>query len=301
VPPLTAVIEGDLAAYRDGGGEGRADVVGILCTGGRLPLAPRPNAALLPRLAASPGGTSREEAFDDWSKAAYGAAAAPMRDYWSELESAWAIDLDLEEGETGIRMPESFSRYAIDPPADWGDPWKASADRLARKRDRCEELFDHLRLAEAKLSEATAAAAKLSEATASAQGREARAILGEASEYAISGAILELDCARLSAYHELAGGDARAAADIANLALSASSAVRKALSAVPDRRARRETRLLISVYYDLRLRAIRRANARSGLRRLLDLWFTSARTALAAFPVLRAYKPKAIASAPPRR
>ncbi|MGA2545633.1 MAG: DUF4838 domain-containing protein [Rectinemataceae bacterium] len=295
VPPLTTVIEGDLAAYRE------ADAVGILCTGGRLPLGPRPNVALLPRLAASHRDSASPETaprapelLADWAGAAYGPAAGPMVEYWRELEAAWALDLDLEEGETAVHVPDSLSRYAMDPPADWGDPWKASLERLAYKRGRCEELFEHLRRAEAMLSAASAAVAE-------SESPETRTVRGEASEYAISGAILELNCARLAAYHELAAGEPRAAADIANLALSASSAVRKALSSLPDHRARREIGFLVELFYDLRLREIRRANARSSLRRLIDLWYTGARTALVALSVKHAYEDRGIASTPRNR
>ena len=283
VPPLMAVIEGDMAAYR-----GVADAVGILCTGGRLPLGPRPNVALLPLLAAP--RSLAPEPLADWALAAYGPAAGPMLGYWNELEAAWAMDLDLEEGDTAIKMPGALSRCAADPPADWGDPWTAGLERLALKRGRCEELFDHLRLAESRLAEAEAA-------VAGSDSDEARAVRGEASEYAISGAVLELNCARLAAYHELAAGEHRAAADVANLALSASGAVHKALSRLPDRRARREIRFLVSFFYDLRLRAIRRANARSSLRRLVDLWFTTARTAIAALSIRRTRESGGIASA----
>jgi hypothetical protein len=174
-------------------------------------------------------------------------------------------------------MPAALERSASDPPADWGDPWKAGFERLAVRRERCEELFDHLRLAEARLAEASALDA---------------AALAEAREYAVSDAILELDCARLSAYHELAGGDARAAADIANLALSAAGAARKSLSKLPDKRSRREMSLLVGTFYELRLRAIRRSNARSGLRRMVDLWYTTARFGLLALRSMRAFEPR---------
>ena len=170
----------------------------------------------------------------------------------------------------------------------------AGLDRLALKRDRCEELFDHLRRAESKLTEAAGLAAD-------STSNDARAVLGESSEYAISGAVLELNCARIAAYHELSAGEPRAAADVANLALSASSAVRIALSRLGDRRARREIGFLLALFYDLRLRAIRRANARSSLRRLVDLWFTNARTILAAQAVRGAYEVRGIASESSRR
>ena len=297
VPPLPTVIEGDLAAYGMGAGDGEAraeaaDAIGLLCTGGRLPLAPRPNAYLLPRLAASARprsdeGPRAQALLAEWASAAYGPSAAPMLEYWRELESAWAIDLDIGEGDCAVHMPDSASRYASDPPVDWGDPWIAGAERLAYRRGRCEELFDHLRRAESMLSEAREPIS---------EGAAGRAVAREAAEYAISGSLLELDCARLAVYHELAAGDPRAAADIANLALSASSAVRKAFSRLPDRRARREMGLLILVFYDLRLRAIRRANARSGLRRLSDLWYTQALTLLASRPLSRAYEARGIAS-----
>jgi len=279
VPPLTSVMEDDLAAYRVAG----AQAVGILCTGGRLPLASRPNIALFPRLAA---GNESDALLSDWSIATYGTAGKAMQSYWRELEAAWTIDLDLEEGDSAIHMPSSAASFASDPPADWGDPWKASLERLAAKRGRCEALFEHLRAAEAIL------------ASASSDDSAARR---EASEYAISDAILELDCARLAVYHELAGGDARAAADIANLALSAAGAARKAYARLPDARERREMGLVIGVCYELKLRGVRRANARSGLRRLLDLWFTTARFGLSAMALRGAYAPKNRLAPVPRR
>jgi hypothetical protein len=209
-----------------------------------------------------------------------------MQGYWRELEAAWAVDLDLKEGDSGLYLPASPASYASDPPADWGDPWKASLERLAAKRGRCEELFEHLRAAEASLSSVSS---------------DDPAAMREVSEYAISDAVLELDCARIAVYHELAGGDARAAADIANLALSAAGAARKAYARLPDARARREMGLLIGVYYELKLRAIRRANARSGIRRLLDLWFTTARAGLPAIALRGAYAPKKGLAPVPRR
>jgi hypothetical protein len=284
-PPLSAVIAGDLAAYRGSGSDDGADAIGLLCAGGRLPLGPSSNVALLPALAADPTIEAESE-LDAWAKAAYGAAAAPMIEYLRELEAAWAVDLDLGEGETEVHAPGSLAQSAADPPADWGDPRKAEALRLGAKRARCEELFDHLRSAEARLAEGRAAAAE------GPDEASRKTIDEEADEYAISGSVLELNCARLSAYHELAAGDPRAAADIANLALSASSAARKALISLPDPRARRETKLTIELFYELKLREIRRANARSALRRLLDLWYSQARATFAIRGARRAYEPR---------
>jgi hypothetical protein len=289
-PPFGALIEEDLAAYRDSTEGGGADAIGLLCGGGRLPLGFRPNPALLPALAADPR-IKAEAAADEWAKAAYGAAEAPMREYWSELAAAWAIDLDLVEGEAEVHAPESLALASSDPPADWGDPWKAGVERLAAKRERCEELFDHLRRAEMSLAGARDASFSTSASDAASASAAARAVKAESDEYAISGSILELNCARLSSYHELAAGDAPAAADIANLALSASAALRKALSLCPDPRARRETRLAVSLFYELRLRELRRFNARSAVRRLLDLWSSRTRIAVSARRASRAYEP----------
>jgi hypothetical protein len=269
-PPLSAVIEGDLEAYRGPAEAKGTDAIGVLCGGSRLPLGLRPNPAILASLAAVPE-LKAESAFDDWAAASYGADAPAMRDYWCELEAAWAVDLDIEEAESEARAPASLPLAASDPPIDWGDPRKADAPRLAARRERCEELFDHLRRAEARLAEARPGA--------------------EADEYAIAGSVLELDCARLAAYHELAAGDAHAAADIANLALSAAAALRKALSRLPDKRTRRETRLMVDLFYGLALREMRRYNARSAVRRLADLWSSRARIALAARRASRAYEP----------
>jgi hypothetical protein len=301
VPPLVSTMMGDIAAYRGSSREEGADAVGVLCTGGRLPLAPRPNVCLLPRLAAGPdSGEGRAEATDPlarWALAAYGEISAPMLRYWRDLEAAWAMDLELEEGETGLRESFGTARDLIEPPVDWGDPWRASSERLIAKLDRCEDLFDRLRSAESALAEAK----ELARSRESADPRVCAAVLAEAAEYAISGSLLELNCARLSVRSELSGGDPRAAADLANLALSASGAARKALRTVPSRRARREIGFLISVYYDLALRAARRANARSGARRLLDLWLTGARLAWTAWRVSRAYAPRGLARRELRR
>jgi hypothetical protein len=205
-----------------------------------------------------------------------------MIDYWRELEEAWSIGLDVEEGETGLRDSGAGLDAALAPPADWGDPWRTGLERLAARRGRCEELFDRLRAAERALEAARAAAA--------GEGPAEGAVLAEAEEYAVSGSVLELECARLSAYHELAAGDARAAADVANLALSVSASVKAALDRAADRRSRREARLVITAFYDLPLAAIRRANARSGLRRILDLRLRAARAALCAARVRRAFE-----------
>jgi len=269
VPPLGTTMAADLAWYSgespDSSGA-RASKVGILLTGGRLPLAPRPNLWLFPRLAAlGPGGPAALEALlADWAGAAYGQAAAPMLRYWKALEAAWAIDLDLEPGETENRIPAPLRNAVQEPPADWGDPWLANAERLGQRRGRCEALFDLLREAEAALAEAAASDKAPSEAvvpTEAAPRRQAKAALREREEYAFAEAVLELDSARLAAYHELASGERRAAADLSLLARSALDGLYRAARALPDRRARRELRFLGFFYYDLRLRSIRRGAA----------------------------------------
>ncbi len=308
VPPLTAVIEGDLAAYRTAG----ADAICLLRGGCRLPAAPRPNAFAMPRLAgyrdgpvgagSAPGSGA---VLADWVRAAYGGAAEPMLDYWRELEKAWAISLDIEEGDCEPRDSGEGIGIAREAPADWGDPRASGAARLAARRDRCEELFDHLRAAEKALSEARAAASPAgapglgadsaggADSAASADGADriaAAAVAAESDEYAVSGTRLELECARLSAYYELAAGDERAAADIANLALSVSSAYKAALGRSPDRRSRRESVFLAEALVDLGLRSIRRLNARSGLRRTLELRFRSAAISLSAAGLRKAFE-----------
>lgn len=272
VPPLAATMAADLAYYAgSGSGSGAgarpmASKVGILLTGDRLPLAARPNAWLFPRLAWS-GGGDPEPLFQDWTAATFGPAAPAMATYWRSLTGAWALDLDLVPGETENRIPTPLGQGVPKPPADWGDPWLADRDRLAERRGRAEELFDHLRKAEAALDEAAGlleAAAK-DEAGAPAPGRLARcaaALADEDAEYGIAAAVLELDCARIAAYHELASGELAAAADIALLARSALSGLYRAARVVPDRRSRRNLRFLGFFYYDLRLRAIRREAAR---------------------------------------
>jgi hypothetical protein len=297
VPPMTRAMAGDLAAYRGAG----ADAVGVLRAGPRPAFAPRPNAYLAPALArgysaerASSGGAASgaasdgaasgaaarsEAALADWAFAAYGKAGARMLEYWRELEEAWGLGLDVDAGETGLRDSGPGAGAALAPPADWGDPWRAGLPRLAERRGRCEELFDRLRAAERELEEAGSAAR--------GDGAAELAVRAEADEYAVSGSVLELECARLAVYHELAAGDSAAAADVSNLALSASGAVKAALGRVGDRRARAEGRLLIRAFYDLGLRSIRRANARSSLRRKVDAFAQAVLVALAAARVRR--------------
>jgi hypothetical protein len=50
---------------------------------------------------------------------------------------------------------------------------------------------------------------------------------------------------------------------------------------------------MIELYYNLRLKSIRRANARSALRRLVDLWYTALRATLGKRRVSGAYEPPA--------
>ena len=263
VPPLSAVMEGDLAFYGK-----EVARIGILLTGDRLPLAPRPNPWLLPRLLAAGG---RSAAVDDpaagasaatglmaeWCAATYGPAAPAMVRYWKALEAAWAIDLDLEPGDSDLFIPSPMTRAAAEPPADWGDPWRAGLERLAEKRSACESLFSLLREAEAALDEARGLA-EGEDGPLQPAGAWLEAVESEAREYAIAEGILELDCARLSAYHEAAAGQDRAAADIALIARAVLAGVRKAQKAVPDPRARREGAFLLSLFYDLRLSKIMR-------------------------------------------
>jgi hypothetical protein len=281
VPPLSGVMSDDTAYYRDGP---RANTVGILLTGDRLPLAPRPNPWLLPRLLTATGdgkaggsaqaGAAPEALMDDWCRAAYGSAAPAMARYWAALEAAWKIDLDLEPGETDLFIPNPLTRAVDEPFVDWGDPIRGSAERLGVRRSRCEELFNRLREAEAALAEAR---------QAEADGRFHDNVEDEAREYAISSGILEVNCARLSAYHELASGSEKSAADIALIARSILAGVYRAERAVPDRRARRNGRFILFMYYELRLREMVRGG-RHGIgqallkgRSLLELVLRAAR------------------------
>lgn len=269
VPPLPRTMAGDLAVYAD------ADAVGVLLAGGRLPLAPRPNQWLLPRLA---GGADAAAAMADWIGAAYGPAAAPLSRYWEALDSAWAIDLDLEPGDTRTDPPAGAGLDPDDPPTDWGDPWPSTPERLAGRVERCDELFDRLREAEDALTEAL-------ELAGDGEAAWAGAVRAESLEYAIAGNLLELDCARLAAYSERAAGQAKAASDIALLARSPYAALSKALSALPDRRSRREIRLLLHAAYGIRLGAIRREARRDPLAKALGRAAALAELGLRALPL----------------
>jgi hypothetical protein len=261
VPPLGRTMAGDLLHYAP-----RACRVGILLTGDRLPLAPRPNPWLLPRLLASastPEASGETQAAElarleqAWRSAVFGGAAAAMGRYGEALEEAWMIDLELEPGDTEIIMPRPGLAMAGEPPVDWGDPWVADLERLAEKRARCDALFDRLRSAEAALADAAAEARRLAPEDGGLESLAA--VEAEAREYAISSAILELDCARLSAYHEAARGQAKLAADLALMGLGIMYSARKAMAASPDPRARKNGAFLLELYYGLRLRSLTRA------------------------------------------
>ncbi|HET7838734.1 MAG TPA: hypothetical protein VFL04_03160, partial [Rectinemataceae bacterium] len=216
-------------------------------------------------------------------------AAGPMLSYWSSIEKAWRIDLEVEAGDGEPFLPAPWS--AVDePPADWQDPWMASADRLGRKRDGCEELFDCLRAAEAALAEAALIAKdRAGEAWA-------EAVRGEEAEYRIAGALLELDCARLSAYHEAALGDRRTARDLAYLAESTMDALLAALALSPDRRARREGAFLIFLFYGLRLRLMKREASGKPVARAAGRTATFLELALRAARVAGVWEPRRRAS-----
>ena len=291
VPPLPRTMARDLRAYARPGdppGPGAASV-GVLLAGARAPLAPRPNQWLLPRLlrrAAEPGFEPEAAAaveLADWVGAAYGPAAAPMAAYWAALEAAWAVELELEPGDTAVDPPPTRGLDLDEPPCDWGDPWPAGLERLAARRGRCEELFDRLRAAEAALDQALEAA----------DGEEAapwaRAVRAEAGEYGLAGSLLELDCARVAAYHERAAGQAKAAADIALLARSPYAAALRALRGLPEARSRREMGLFLYASYGLRLRAIGR-EAAGPLARILGRLAALAELALRAAGAYRAWE-----------
>jgi hypothetical protein len=186
-----------------------------------------------------------------------------MADYWAALEAAWALDLDIEPGDCELFLPEPLSSAVDRPPADWGDPWKANLERLAARRARCEELFDLLRRAEAALARAGALLA----GEASGADEAARDHFeAEGHEYAPSSALLELDCARLSAYHELAAGSTKAAADLAVIALSILDGLYRLQRKMGgERREAKNGHFLLFIHYELRLRSM----ARAGSRRLI--------------------------------
>ncbi|HUW41009.1 MAG TPA: hypothetical protein VMV90_08345 [Rectinemataceae bacterium] len=277
VPPRPAALTGDAAVYAPA--EGGADRIGILMTGGRLPLAPRPNPWLLPRIVA--GGNGRALA-PVWVDGVYGPAARAMNRYWEALEEAWTIGLDAEPGDAELQSPRRRAEAADMPPADWGDPWKASAERLAALRGNCEALFDCLRHCESALADAE-------KVIDQADRAEMLAFRGEQGEYRITAAHLELDCARLAVYHELASGEIRDAADLSLLAQAALDAYCASLASLPDKRSRRELRYLAFLFYGLRLRLIRRSASRNPLRRVLDKALCLALLAFRARPLRGAW------------
>lgn len=271
VPPLSRSMAADLAYYAALGPGKRPSSIGILLTGPGLPLAARPNLWLFPRLlAAADDGrdleTVRAETLEAWIKTTYGPAALAMASYWEALEAAWKIDLDLEAGDTDIFMPEPMTKAPIQNPADWGDPWKASPERLSAKRARSEELFGRLREAETALERAEAA----SSPPAGKAPDYAAALKSEEASYALASSLLELDAARVSAYEEAARGSDEAAADIALIARSILNSLYRAGQAQGDRRARRNLRFLMFLDYDLKLRGMARYKA-SPIRRGLGL------------------------------
>lgn len=253
VPPLGSTMAGDLLHYAP-----RAGRIGILLTGDRLPLAPRPNPWLLPRLLASasrPGASPESQAAElevlagRWAGMLYGQAGPTMAAYWKALEEAWRIDLDLEPGDTELLQPPAGFGAVTQPPVDWGDPWTASLERLAAKRATWDALFALLRKAEGLLAEAQ---------ESGQDGVAGGHIQAEAREYALASAILELDGARIAAYHEASRGQARLAADISLIGLGMIYSARRALRAVPDPRARRNGAFLLELFYGLRFRALNR-------------------------------------------
>jgi hypothetical protein len=280
----------DLAYYAALAGGKRPSSIGILLTGSGLPLAPRPNLWLFPRLLdAACGGRdleeTRAEALEAWIGATYGPAAPAMASYWEALEAAWMIDLDLEAGDTEIFMPEPMTKAPIQNPADWGDPWTASPERLRAKRARSEELFGKLREAEAALERAKAAPPPRPAKTPDC----AAALRSEAASYALASSLLELDAARVSAYDEAAHGSDEAAADIALIARSILAGLYRAGRAQGDSRARRNLRFLMFLNYDLKLRGMARYKA-SPIRRGLGVAGDFLELAFRAFGMMRLWE-----------
>jgi len=236
-----AVIEGDLKAYR---GEAVRDR--HIVRGRRLPVGPRPKR--IPSSAPRQRRSARAQALLAEWRSPLRPSAAPMLEYWRELESAWALDLDLEKARR-----RSISRTA------WRDarwtlpPTGAIPGRRAVRAPRAKA--GPLR---GSLRPPPPAEACLAEPPCHGPGRGSpRRCAAKPWNYSISGLVLELDCARLSAYHELAAGDPRAR-PTSPTSPSASSASASPIR-LEDRRAA-EKRFLIRFFYDLRLR---RSDART--------------------------------------
>lgn len=279
VPPLADTMAADIGYYAGLPPAQRPESIGILVTGPGLPIAPRPNLWLFPRLLAAANGAGPHTAGKDsaarlfalWQTQTYGAAAKQMGEYWNAVAEASKIDLDIDEGDTEVFMPAVLSRAVIEPPADWGDPWKASAARLSERRSQSDELFARLREAEKALDRAKQAAASAVPDPASQSAadferdragqrslRELRAVRAEELSYNLDSAIMELDSARIAAYYEAAQGAGASAADIAFIALSIADSAKKAGLAMPSPAARGNLAFLLLFNYELRLRQLAR-------------------------------------------
>ncbi len=311
VPPLGQTMAADIVHYAP-----RAASIGVLLTGTHLPLAPRPNAWLFPRLARD-CGTEEDSASAStallarWAQAAYGPAATPMLAYWTALGRAWAGELGLMPGDTENFLPTPLYRAVSEPPADWGDPWIASPARLDELCAQDAQCFMELKKAEAALEAAKAAfmSADLRSAAENdaiengapnartmqcdaIQGEDRctaaqrAAVYSECAEFAIAARRLELAAARRACYTQLAAGELYAAADLALVARAALYALKKAARAIPDRRGRRNFDFVAFFYFDLRLRAIERRVA-PPFTRLAAKLFAFAELALRAASLLR--------------
>ncbi len=304
VPPLVETMAGDRAYYAGLPAKLRPFSIGVLATGPGLPIAPRPNIWLCPRIMAGPpkataaAGTELPQAglfqnaasqpaaqdrqtgpalysarlFSLWQTAAYGAAAKPMGAYWAALSAACQIDLDIDEGDTEVFMPDPLSRLVTEPPADWGDPWKADAARLSSRRARSDELFAKLREAEKNLEKARKDAAEAVPDPKSGPAGAAfeqdiqvqtalvalRAVHAEELSYNLDSAIIELNSARTAAYYEAAQGAGASAGDIAFIALTIAASAKRAGLAMPSAASRDNLRFLILFNYELRLRQLAR-------------------------------------------
>ncbi len=275
LPPLAAVMRRDLAFYRAAG----AHTVQALMTGDHPWVSAQPNAWIFARLAWNTDADSGSLLTEFCSYTFGKDAAVAMASYFSTLEKAFALALEISPA---MKLPEEQTpmlRLFDSPPTDLGDPFFEPPAEIEKKAAREKEIYALIMKAGESLESAGDSALP-------------PAWLLERKSFDLMKAWLSFDAARAGLYAGLAAGVPK------DELLRRHAAAEKAMSAVIDWRlqgiagstCRDNFELMHAYFWRLRLDKIRYDNFENGIGKIFVKYRAMARIGWLYFKLLRAYE-----------
>ncbi|HSV97144.1 MAG TPA: DUF4838 domain-containing protein [Spirochaetota bacterium] len=275
LPPLAVVMRRDLAFYRAAG----AHTVQALMTGGFQWVSAQPNAWIFARLAWNADEDSGSLLMDFCASTFGKDAAAAMTSYYSSLEKAFALALEISPAMKLAEEQTPMLRLFDSPPVDLGDPFFEPPAELEKKAARVKDIYALIMRAEEDMESVRDSALPL-------------AWRLERKSFELMKAWLSFDAARVGLYAGLSGGVPK------DELLRRHGAAEKAMNAVFDWRRegitgsayRDNFELMHAYFWRLRLDKIRYDHFEDGIGKIFVKYRAMARIGWLYFKLLRAYE-----------